>query len=215
MTYNNDKKMSITWESDNSKYLDVQMVSHIKRNYTGVVMRPEKDDANIEDDVTAANGDKFRGIRIDTLKESRAFADFGHGDKDIPTYFDKRIMSTAKYGNPEGDTNEETFAFYYNMYNPYRGGSMVTPLWVNLIDTETGAAPEGVVMMNMDVLTIGTTARFSMGFGSATAKQMCRMTFYSESKGVNTSLGYPGGGQLRVFDNESAMDLETVDTEFR
>ncbi|MGM9936567.1 MAG: immunoglobulin-like domain-containing protein, partial [Candidatus Ornithomonoglobus sp.] len=40
---------TITWESSNTDYIDIQMLSHIKRNYTGVVTRPKPGDENIVD----------------------------------------------------------------------------------------------------------------------------------------------------------------------
>ncbi|MBQ8301751.1 MAG: hypothetical protein IJX57_07315, partial [Clostridia bacterium] len=201
-----DKKGSngskITWESSNTEYIDIQTVSHINKNYTGVVKkRPMADECDetgvvpvtltakltkgdavytktfdvsvrawnpmyyndfqadvgkgaedtyveIADGVKAANGDTFRGIRVDTLKESRCFSSFGHGDKDTPQYFDKRIMSTEDYGKPRGaDENEENFAFYHNMYKAYGGSTTYNPLWIKLIDPATGTAPEGIVML--------------------------------------------------------------------
>lgn len=250
---------SITWESSNTEYIDIQMVSSIKRNYTGVVTRPREEECDesggvpvtltatlkkgkaeykkefnvsvrkwnpmyyndfqddvgksaegtyqeIADNVTAADGKStFRGIRVDTLKESRAFEAFGHGDKDTPQYFDKRIMSTdAVYGKPQGNSeDEENFAFYYNMYKAYGGSTTYNPLWIKLIDPETGTAPEGIVMLSMDIQPITTGGRFNMGFGTSKASQMCRFLLYNgEGK-----LGYPSGGLLRTFNGESAVDF--------
>ncbi len=257
-----DKKGSngskITWESSNTDYIDIQTLSHINRNYTGVVKKrpmPEECDetggvpvtltatltkgdavytktfdvsvrawnpmyyndfqadvgkaaedtyGEIADGVKAANGDTFRGIRIDTLKESRCFEAFGHNDKDVPQYFDKRVMSTEDYDKPRGvDENEENFAFYYNEYKSY-GGTSTNPLWIKLIDPETGSAPEGIVMLSMDIYVITGEQKFNIGFGTSKASQMCRFLLGS---GKSSSLGYDGAGYIRLFSNISSIDF--------
>lgn len=248
----------ITWKSSNTEYIDIQTISHINKNYTGVVTRPAaekcdetggvpvtltatltKGDAvytktfdvsvrawnpmyyndfqtdvggeseasylEIADGVKAANGDTFRGIRVDTLKESRCFASFGHGDKDTSQYFDKRIMSTEDYGKPRGsDENEENFAFYYNMYKAYGGSTTYNPLWIKLIDPETGTAPEGIVMLSMDIYVITGEQKFNIGFGTSKASQMCRFLLGS---GKSSNLGYNSAGYLRVFSNTASIDF--------
>lgn len=255
-----DNGSEITWESSNSKYIDIQMVSSIKRNYTGVVTRPQSEECvenggvpvtltatlkkgnaeykktfdvsvrkwnpmyyndfqcdvgksaegtykEIADNVTAADGKSvFRGIRVDTLKESRAFESFAHGDKDTPQYFDKRVMSTdEQYGKPAwNNQDEENFAFYYNMYNAYGGSTTYNPLWIKLIDPNTGTAPEGIVMLSMDVQPITTAGRFNMGFGTSKASQMCRFLLYN---GTSDKLGYDGGGLLRTFNSGTGVDF--------
>lgn len=170
-----------------------------------VGMSAEGDYKEIADNVTAANGDKFRGIRVDTLKESRAFEAFGHSDQDIPTNFDKRIMSTNGYGNPDAsDPNEENFAFYYSEHKAYGGSTTYNPLWIELIDPETGTAPEGIVMLDMDIYVITGDQKLNLGFGTSKASQMCRFLL---SNGESSSLGYSGSGYLRIFSNESSIDF--------
>ncbi len=267
---------SITWESSNSKYIDIQEISHIKRNYTGVVTRPrdeectedggvpvtltatlKKGDAEykkifevsvrkwnpvyyndfqedavtqpdgdykaISDNVEAVNGDMFRGIRIDTLKESRCFDSFLHGDNDTPQHFDKRIMATdSKYGRPKALTAEtseeqangrynENFAFYYNEYQKH--GVNSTPLWIQLIDPATKQAPKGVIMMSMDIYVIDGNQKFNMGLGTSKASQMCR--FMLGSKSTSNFKGYSAAGYVRMFDNESSIDFMGGDSSYR
>ncbi len=275
-----DKKGSngsaITWESSNSKYIDIQEISHIKRNYTGVVTRPRAEECTedggipviltatlkkgnaeykktfnvsvrawnpvyyndfqedvvtnpdgdykaIADNVEAVNGDMFRGIRVDTLKESRCFDSFLHGDTDTPQHFDKRIMSTdSKYGRPKALTAEtseeqangrynENFAFYYNQYQKH--GVNATPLWVQLIDPATKQAPKGVIMMSMDIYVIDGNQKFNIGLGTSKASQMCR--FLLGSKSTATFQGYSAAGYVRMFDNESSVDFMGGDKGYR
>lgn len=247
----------ITWESSNTKYIDIQMISHIKRNYTGVVTRPKEEDCTedggvpvtltatlkkgnatytktfdvsvrqwnpiyyndfqadvgmeaeddyqqIADNVTAANGDKFRGIRVDTLKESRCLEAFEHGDKDAPAYFDKRIMSVSENRGSVQNNDAENFSLYYNMYKPYGGSTTYNHFWISLKDQETGAAPEGLMMLSMDIMLLNTTGRFNIGFGTSKASQMCRFLMYD---GNNNKLGYSGAGLLRYYSDDSATDF--------
>lgn len=253
-----DNGSVITWESSDPKYIDIKMVSHLGRCYTGVVTRPKADECTVSggvpvtltatlkkgdavytkefdvtvrkwnpiyfndfqqdvgksaegdykeiaDNVTAVNGDKFRGIRVDTLRESRAFESFGHSDQDVPANFDKRIMSTEEYGKPGGsDPGEENFAFYYSEHKAYGGSTTYNPLWINLIDPSTGTAPEGIVMLNMDIYVITGDQKLNLGFGTSKASQMCRFLL---SNGENSSLGYNGAGYLRIFSNETSIDF--------
>ncbi|MBR0470279.1 MAG: hypothetical protein IJJ55_03570, partial [Clostridia bacterium] len=60
-----DNGSTITWESSDRNYIDVQMVSSIQRNYTGVVTRPEDNDPKVENGgvpvtltATVKNGDQ-------------------------------------------------------------------------------------------------------------------------------------------------------------
>lgn len=267
---------SITWESSNSKYIDIQEISHIKRNYTGVVTRPREDECTddggvpvtltatlkkgnaeykkkfevsvrkwnpvyyndfqedavtqpdgdykaISDNVEAVNGEIFRGIRVDTLKESRCFDSFLHGNNDTPKHFDKRIMATdSKYGRPKALTSEtdeekadgrynENFAFYYNEYQKHEVNS--TPLWIQLIDPATKQAPKGVIMMSMDIYVIDGNQKFNMGLGTSKASQMCR--FMLGNKPTSNFKGYNAAGYVRLFDNESSIDFMGGDSSYR
>lgn len=251
---------TITWESSDSKYIDIQMVSSIKRNYTGVVTRPKEEECDenggvpvtltatlkkgsteykkvfevsvrkwnpnvyyndfeqdlgksaegsygeIADNVAAANGkDTFRGIRVDTLNESRCFDAFEHGDPDRPSYFDKRVMSLegTPYNRPSESGNSENFAFYYSEYKSY-GGSSTIPMWIRLTEPETGAAPEGIVLMTMDIYVIDGQNRINLGFANSKPSQMCRFLLGS---GSSSGLGYSGSGYIRCFSNENSMDF--------
>lgn len=277
-----DNGSQITWESSNTKYIDIQMVSSINRNYTGIVTRPEADSADIVNGgvpvtltATVKNGDAsvkktfdvsvrakgdvvyyndfqqdvgksaeggfnaiadnvipamtadkeqklddgetnwrsepFRGIRIDTLKEARAFAQFKHNDKDTPSYFDKRLMSTngTKFGNPADSSGEkENFVFYYSEYAPV-GGTSSVPLWIDLVDEATGLGPAGIVMMSMDIYVANGKTQLSLGLANSSPSQMCRFMLGSDhgktfSGGGNT---YTGAGYLRTFNNEASADF--------
>lgn len=157
----------------------------------------------IQDNVEAANGkDTFRGIRVDKLSDSKSMEGFNNNEHDRPANFDKRIMSTDSvgYDRPQlSEGEDENFAFYYSAWHPYGGQTTYTPLWIELIDPATGTAPEGVVMLSMDLYVITSDHRFSMGFGTSSASQMCRFTLYNSKP--NTSLGYNGGGALRYMSN--------------
>ena len=256
---------TITWESSDPRYIDIQTISSINRNYTGVVTRPKADECAdgkgvpvtltatlkkgaavytkefdvsvrtwnpnvyyndfqtdvgqpeegtykvITDDVSAANGrETFRGIRVDTLKESRCFKNFNHHDKDTPANFDKRVMSTeaggANYGRP-ADTDsddEENFAFYFSEYNAYGGSTTYTTLWINLIDQATGQAPSGIVMMSMDIYVIDGGNKLNLGLANSSPSQMCRFLL---SNGSTTFKGYPAAGYLRTFSNEAPINF--------
>ncbi|MGN1116682.1 MAG: S-layer homology domain-containing protein [Candidatus Ornithomonoglobus sp.] len=264
---------TITWESSNTDYIDIQMVSHIKRNYTGVVTRPKPDDENmvdngvpvtltatltkgdavltkefdvsvrvwnpnvyyndfeadvnntgedgykvIADNVIPSNPDAapFRGIRVDTFKDSKAFADFNHNDVDTSVYFDKRIMSTdALYGKPADSDEGENFAFYYSEYNPF-GGTEVIPIWVTLTDQNTGEAPEGIVMMSMDIYVVNGNNQFNIGFANSSPSKMVRFMLGKDASATRTFSGksaegdafsYPAVGYIRCFSNESNVDF--------
>lgn len=162
----------------------------------------------IQDNVTAANGDTFRGIRVDTLSAAKSMEGFRNDEHDLAANFDKRIMSTdaAGFDRPEKAKDEdENFAFYYSAYNPYGGQTTYTPLWIELIDPTTGSAPEGLVMLTMDILVDKTDHRFSMGFGTSSASQMCRFTIYSSDE-PDSSLGYPGAGTLRYMSDTTTIE---------
>ncbi|MGN0162516.1 MAG: immunoglobulin-like domain-containing protein, partial [Candidatus Ornithomonoglobus sp.] len=277
---------TITWESSDSNYIDIQMVSSIKRNWTGVVTRPKVEDPNIEDGgvpvtltATVENGgakvtkefkvsvrtwnpnvyyndfqqdvgmsaegtykeisdnvipvtpkkidlgtriiedtgfrsEPFRGISVDTLKESRAFDAFRHNDTDTTASFDKRIMSTngTSYGNPkDSDPNEENFVFYYSEYYPY-GGTSTIPMWITLTDPATGSAPEGIVMMSMDIYVADGFNQFNIGLANSSPAQMCRFMLGADStKTLSGSLfgepySYSGAGYFRSFNSETGID---------
>jgi hypothetical protein len=252
-------RSSITWESSDPDYINIQMVSSLQKNWTGLVTRPKsgdpkmvdggvpvtltatvtKGDASttkvfevsvrewnpnvyyndfesdvgleadgtykaIEDNVQPVNpkASTFRGIRVDVFKDSRCFEDFDHKDVDTPAYFDKRIMSTDKdYGKPYGSDDDENFAFYYSEYNTY-GGSSTIPMWIKLIDQNTGEAPEGIVMMSMDIYVIDGNNKFYMGLANSSPSQMCRFLL---ANGANSDLGYAGAGYLGAYNSEECQ----------
>ena len=262
----------ITWTSSNEKYISVQMVSSIERNWTGVVSRPMTDEEcdetggvpvtltatvtkgnasvervfdvsvrkfnpvyyndfqsdvgqapdgegylGIQDNVTAANGDKFRGIRVTTFDNTKSFYGFKHSDYDVEKNFDKRIMSTdeKKYGGKpisiDGTAPEENFAFYYSEWKKYGGSITSMPLWINLGD-ENGKYPEGLVIMSMDICMLTSNQKFNLGLGTSKPDKMCRITL-NNATSTNTELGYEGGGVLRSYNGEEAKDfLYTAET---
>lgn len=153
----------------------------------------------IEDDVVSNTGETFRGIKVDTLKESRAFVDFNHNDVDTPVYFDKRVMyiDENKYnGKPEGSDEGDNYAFYYREYNAY-GGASTIPMWITLTDRDTGSAPEGIVIMQMDIYVIDADNQFQLGLANSKPSQMCRFMLGKD----------PKGGYLRCFSNEASVDF--------
>ncbi|MBQ9599058.1 MAG: S-layer homology domain-containing protein [Clostridia bacterium] len=275
-----DNGSTITWESSDRNYIDVQMVSSIQRNYTGVVTRPEDNDPKVENGgvpvtltATVKNGDQtvtktfdvsvrtrknvvysndfqqdvgkgaegtykeisdnvtpsttaqydinldsgetkwrsapFRGIRIDTLKESRAFSQFNHNDKDTSAFFDKRLMSTkdTTFGNPKDSAGaDENFVFYYSEYTPY-GGSSTIPLWIELTDEATGKGPEGIVMMSMDIYVANGYNQFNIGMANSSPAQMCRFMLGADHKKTFKATNYVGANYLRCFNNEASVDF--------
>ena len=171
---------------------------------------PDNKYYGIQDNVVAANGDKFRGIRVTSFANSKAMKGFKHSDEDLEKNFDKRVMSTdAKYGKPysiDGTQPDENFAFYYSEWNMYGGNTTYMPLWISLAD-ENGSYPEGLVVLNMDLFVITPRQQFSIGIGTSKPAQMCR--FMLNAGNANTNLGYNAGGTLRYFDSEEALDYQT------
>ncbi|MGN0181550.1 MAG: S-layer homology domain-containing protein [Candidatus Ornithomonoglobus sp.] len=254
-------KSVITWESSEPDYINIQMISSLQRNWTGVVTRPKEGDPKIVDGgvpvtltATVTKGDAsvtrdfevsvrqwnpniyyndfeadvgleadgtykaiadnvqpsnpkasaFRGIRVDVFKDSRCFADFDHKDVDTSASFDKRIMSTDDlYGKPYGSDEEENFAFYYSEYSPY-GGTSTIPMWIKLIDPSTGEAPEGIVMMTMDIYVIDGNNKFYIGLANSSPSQMCRFLL---ANGANSSLGWDGAGYLGAYNSEECKQF--------
>ncbi|MDO5398628.1 MAG: S-layer homology domain-containing protein, partial [bacterium] len=162
----------------------------------------------IQDNVKAANGDTFRGIRVASFDNTKAMYGFEHEDHDVESYFDKRIMSTDdKYGKapaPDGTEAEENFAFYYQHYNPYDGGTTYIPLWIRLEDkNNTSGYPEGLVIVSMDIYVIDGRQKFNIGIGTSKPAQMCRFLL---NNGDQSSAGYEGAGVLRCFDEGNSWD---------
>lgn len=160
----------------------------------------------IADGVQPANpkADKFRGIRVDVFGDSRCFEDFDHKDVDTSASFDKRIMSTdALYGKPRGSDDGENFALYYSEYSPY-GGSSTIPMWIKLTDQNTGDAPEGIVMLTMDLYVIDGNNKFQLGLANSSPAQMARIIL---ANGANSSLGWDGAGYLGAYNSEECKQF--------
>ena len=166
-------------------------------------------DINLDSGETKWRSAPFRGIRIDTLKESRAFSQFNHNDKDTSSYFDKRLMSTkdTNFGNPKESAGvDENFVFYYSEFTPY-GGSSTIPLWIELTDEETGKGPEGIVMMSMDIYVANGYNQFNIGMANSSPAQMCRFMLGADHNKVFKATNYIGANYLRCFNNEASVDF--------